>query len=178
MKNIKALMVGMVAGTMILSTACTANAAFNFNFSYTNSKSTSETKTVEDSMGDTYEVTHTVETVNGETTEFFENVPCEIFNETEEDITALFIAPSEDDTWGENILEAVGDDFVLEENGHIWGMNMSYHPDTTKFDVKVEFANETSVEFKGCGMNELDDAYHINVEIVGNGDGNYTLYMV
>ncbi len=171
-------MAGIVAGTMILGTACTANAAFDFDFSFTNTSSTSETKTVEDSDGNTYEVTHTVETVDGDTDEFYKNVPCEIFNETGEEIVGFFIVPSEADNWGTNIVEAVGEDFVLGENGHISGLTMDYHPDTTTFDVKMVFADGREAEFSKCKMEELDDAFHVNVDIVGNGNGSYTLYMI
>ncbi len=59
MKNAKKIMIGALAGAMIIGTAATAiKTSANVSFNYSSSSSSSENFPVEDSKGNEYDMTH------------------------------------------------------------------------------------------------------------------------
>ncbi len=175
MKNLKTLMIGLVAGAMVIGTSSTAFAGV-FDFSFSSSKSSSETTTVKDSLDNEYEVTHKIETVDGETHESYENVPIEVVNETEADIVEMNIVNSDADNWGDNWFDYLEEGYVLESEHFVCTLTMNYFMENPMVDIRFETADGSEIPFNEIDLRKLEDPEHIVLTLyVDEETGDYML---
>lgn len=58
------------------------------------------------------------------------------------------------------------------ENGNrMCGMTLSYEPDATVFNIKIDKEDGTAAEFSGIELKGLDDPMHMEMEFTANEDG-------
>ncbi len=167
--------IAVIATAITITAVAPVHAAgISFDFSMTESNSTTETTKVEDSKGNVYDVVHTVETVNGKTSESYENVPVEFYNETADEIVGVYIASSDAETWGDNWLRYLGDDITLESGDHAYGLILNYYLDNPLIDILVETADGGEIPFEHFDLNNLKDPTHMNLHICeGEETGSY-----
>lgn len=178
----KKIMVGLLVGTLMMGTAATAHA----EVSVEKSSSTSKSRLVTDAVGNEYEVTHVIETVNDETTEYYSGIPLIVHNETADEMTAIYLANSDSDSWGGNGFEMLGEDFTLSGGQTAYGMTMIYYADNTIFDVRFiradgeelifeqfDFAKEEEPDLMDLYLwvDEETQAYNLTLDITAAENG-------
>lgn len=148
----KILMTGLLTGSLLLGAASMVSA----DFSFTVSNSETNTVTVTDAMGNEYEVSHIVETINGETSDRYEHVPFILHNCTDVGISGIYMSSSDDDSWGANALSVFDDDYVLESDDATYGLTIHYEVDNP-CDIKIEMTNDMETVFEGLNFGDLLD---------------------
>lgn len=166
MKNSKKVMLGVIAGAVILGTT-----GCSFSFGITRSSGCEQEETIKDSFGSSYVVTRKITTLNGDKTEWIEGAPCEIVNETGQAMTGLYIVNSSDESWGDNLLAENGENISLEDGDRMCGITLTYNPEETTFDIKIDKEDGTSAEFDNCDLKDLNDPMHMEMEFTTNADG-------
>lgn len=147
----KNMLFGLLTGAMLFGTTLTVLA--EDTITETSSKTT--TRHVTDAMGNEYALNHVIETVNGETTERYENIPFILHNETEDEMTAIHMVTSDSDSWGSNGLEFFGDDYTLKGGESAYGLTAFYYLDDPLYDIKVEMANGSDAIAENFDFSEL-----------------------
>lgn len=147
--------------TAMLSTAVSAEFVY--------SKMIAEVMLVKDSDGNEYEVTHRIDRHNLDLVEYYENVPVQLINEVGVDIVGIYIASSEDEEWGDNWLEYIGEGAVIPNDDYVY-LTMNYAKNNMVLDVKLDLADENSIVFKEVDLTSLTGATHFEMNFHYNED--------
>jgi len=128
-----------------------------------------ETVTTTDADGNT--VTKTTETVNGEESTYYENVPMAIENALGGGIYELHISMSDNDQWGDNLL---ADGYVLEDGTVANGLTVSYSADQPCIDVLAIDSEGTEVTFESVDLSPANgESFTLMLEYDESDDGFY-----
>lgn len=182
----KKLMMGittaLMIGTLAASTT-TCSAAFNFNFNRYSESTSTTSETDED--GNITETTVIERTENGVKTEativewtdaetglkYLMNVPVIITNNADVDLQDLYIAPSEADTWGEDLFR---DDYFLAPGEDGEGITLSVAESECKFDIKFIDADGKDYVFSNIDLSDISRE-KVTFCFENGEDGDYVL---